>query len=101
MPTVKSKYENPDKYIEKLKIKNERAQGWVKYYQDETRQLRGRRWFYYADGVTKEVVHTTDELMGAKLNQSVVILGHIVGYTKDGPDKHRITISLENVALKD
>ena len=36
-----------------------------------------------------------------ELNQPIVILGRIVGYTKEGLDKHRVTISLKNVALKD
>ncbi len=101
MLTVKSKYKNPDKYIERLREEYRASLETTRYYSDECKRLQGRDWFSYQDGVTKEVTHTTKELMGAKLNQPIIILGRIVGYTREGIDKHRITISIKNVALKD
>ena len=101
MPLVKSKYKNPDKHIESLKEKLGFKQCSVDILKERVARARGRHWFSCADGSNKEVVHTTYELMGAKLNQPIVILGYIVGYKKEGPDKHRVTISLKNVAMKD
>ena len=101
MPQVKSKYKNPDKYIERLKDDIKYAGGSSRYHQNEADRLRGTSWFSYSDGISTSVVLGEEGLMGARLNQPVVLLGRIIGYKKKGRDTHTVEISLKNVALKE
>ena len=101
MPVVKSKYKNPDKYIEKLKAECKEAWEQARLYERDKVRIQGDFWFSYKDGIRKSVYLKTDgELKGAQLNQPVVILGRIVGYKKIEEGGHFIDISLKNVSLK-
>jgi len=101
---VKSKYKNPDKYIEKLKIQLERNKVFIKLQSNRLSKARGSHWFTYEDGVTTDISLTTEDLRDAKLNQEVIIQGRISGYEHyehESPDKHIVTLKLGRVALKE
>jgi len=98
---VKSKYKNPDKYIDKLKIELKRNKVFIELQSNRLSEARGSYWFGYDEDVSARAVLSTESLKGAKLNQEVMVSGRISGYERESSDKHIVTLKLNRVALKE
>ena len=99
MPQVKSKYKNPDKYIEKLKSDlywSKRTNN--RLCVDAVRE-RGNFWVNFDSLHEINIRVTTANLDSARLNHSILLYGTIIGYRKNGDDKHDITLGINKIHL--
>ena len=101
MPTVKSKYKNPDKYIERLKASLEIERDLKRQWRDDFYAEKGRPWFTYESDTTISVDLSKDSLDGARLAQEVLLRGRITGYKLQPSGRHDITFTVDSVRLKD
>lgn len=99
MREVKSKYKNPDKYIERLKADRDYERNTKNQWREDYYAERGRHWFNYGSGVTVGVL-LMNGLNNAQLAQEVVLKGRIAGYKLRADGSHDITFAINSVRLK-
>ena len=101
MPQVKSKYENPDRYIERLKAERDYERDTKEQWRDDFYAEKGRHWFNYEKGTVTAGVLLTNNLKDARLAQEVLLRGCIAGYKLRADGTHDITFAINSVSLKD
>lgn len=98
MMLVKSKYKNPDKFIEQLKEKikwaNDSSDLWAKDFHRE----KGKYWFAYAPGVTLAVSTSIDKIQQATIGQRVRFDGEVISLKKN-VDKYEAVFEIHEVRL--
>lgn len=113
MNTVKSKYKNPDKYVERLKDEISRQNSSLNYWKnehrarmDEIKNLKddafGEYWFTYSDPgaeLTVNLISHEDMLDRINLGQEVICFGSIESF-KRGYDKNSAKFLIKKVYVK-
>lgn len=113
MHTVKSKYKNPDRMIQKLKqeiiyanrrTKNREAD--IESLKEENKQIRksviGDYWFDYSKGVTKGVsFNDVSSAKAARLDDTVFLKGKVIKIVVSrNPKESEATFEIESVYIK-
>ena len=101
MNTVKSKYKNPDKHIERLKERIEQGQRFVREWRDEFYNQQGSFWFDYEEGTKKTVSLNLTDASKSRIGQFVNLKGEIVAYEKTKDGSYTVTMTLTRVMLRD
>lgn len=98
---VRSKYKNPDKYIERLKVEVERVWDYYESSGEDFQKERGVHWFNYENGVTKTVALKAKDASESRIDQTVKLNGKIIGYERTESGLYTVTMEIKEVRLKE
>lgn len=98
---VRSKYKNPDKYVERLKDEAKRAWEYSDSSNEDFWKERGVHWFNYESGVTKTVSLQAKDASESRIDQTVRLEGKIIGYERTESGRYTVTMEIKEVRLKE